>query len=534
LKNLLTYTFFALLLLGCTDTERDNPNDPRAVNYNGVVSSSPSVEIKNYCVYAETQQCYFGLYSECPGVGGRLADFCPYGSSSSVGGYSSSFGVGGSSSSQDGRSSSSSSSNNSNLATYIVTYNAGTDVAGVAVPVDQIKKHGITLTLSTGIPTRTGYTFIDWNTAPDGKGMSYASGANYQDNANVTLYAQWKVNTYTVTYSANSGSGTPTAQTKTHDVALTLSSTQPTRTGYIFAGWNTEAYGEGTAYASGASYTNNASVTLYAQWTAIYSVTYNANNGIGAPEAQTKKHDVALMLSMTVPTRTGYAFAGWNTVAGGGGTSYAAGASYTANASVTLYAQWNWIIVYGTPVTYEGETYQTVVIGTQTWFQRNLNYAATDSKCNYNQESYCNTYGRLYNWATAMNLQSGCNSTTCGSQIDAKHKGICPSGWHIPSHTDWDKLVHYVDDSTNGKSSSYGSSTAGFYLKSKNGWDDFHTGIDTFGFSALPGDEGQYGKWWSTTEYICIGSCMKYSSDFSYGYDEGVKYGLFYVRCLQD
>lgn len=71
-----------------------------------------------------------------------------------------------------------------------------------------------------------------------------------------------------------------------------------------------------------------------------YAVTYNANGGTGAPSAQEKRKGIDLTLSSTVPTRTGYTFAGWNTQADGNGTPYAAGANYSANADVTLYAQW--------------------------------------------------------------------------------------------------------------------------------------------------------------------------------------------------
>jgi len=72
----------AFLFMSCADGERDNPYDPGSENYEPWGSSS-SVSVKNYCVYAETRQCYFGLYSACPGVGGVLADECPYSSSSS-------------------------------------------------------------------------------------------------------------------------------------------------------------------------------------------------------------------------------------------------------------------------------------------------------------------------------------------------------------------------------------------------------------------------------------------------------------------
>lgn len=72
--------------------------------------------------------------------------------------------------------------------------------------------------------------------------------------------------TYTISYNANGGSGTMSSQTKTQNVALTLSSNTFTRSGYTFTGWNTSSTGSGTSYTSGASYTANASATLYAQW----------------------------------------------------------------------------------------------------------------------------------------------------------------------------------------------------------------------------------------------------------------------------
>ena len=72
---------------------------------------------------------------------------------------------------------------------------------------------------------------------------------------------------------------------------------------------------------------------------APFTVSYNANGGNGAPSAQEKRYDITLTLSSTVPTRTGYTFAGWATSADGA-VAYAAGATYSANADVTLYAQW--------------------------------------------------------------------------------------------------------------------------------------------------------------------------------------------------
>ena len=146
--------------------------------------------------------------------------------------------------------------------------------------------------------------------------------------------------TYTVSYNANGGSGAPTSQTKTYGVNLTLSSIKPTRSGYVFSGWNTNSSGTGTNYASGGTYSANAAVTLYAKWTAVYTVSYNANGGSGAPTSQTKTHGVNLTLSNTKPTRAGYVFNGWNTNSSGTGINYASGGTYSANAAVTLYAKW--------------------------------------------------------------------------------------------------------------------------------------------------------------------------------------------------
>ena len=206
-------------------------------------------------------------------------------------------------------------------------------------------------------------------------------------------------------------------------------------------------------------------------------------------------------------------------------------------------------INYGPSVTYQGYTYETVVIGEQTWFQRNLNYAVAGSKCYDNDGANCAIYGRLYDWETAMKLP-GCNSKICSSQIDAKHhQGICPDGWHIPSNADWDKLFRHVDG-TNGTESPYDSPTAGRYLKAASGWDDYQgksgNGENKYGFSALPGGGGNSdgsfsivgtnGSWWSASEYdsgYAITRYMGYYSEYVY-YGYGGKVTLFSVRCVQD
>ena len=200
---------------------------------------------------------------------------------------------------------------------------------------------------------------------------------------------------------------------------------------------------------------------------------------------------------------------------------------------------------YGS-VYYEGQTYKTVTIGTQTWMAENLNYApntGTFISCNTYD---CSTYGRLYDWSTAMSLPSSCNSSTCSNQVQSKHRGICPNGWHIPSNDDWDKLFRYVDNVSG--SGLYDSPTAGRYLKSTTGWNSGGNGTNQYGFSALPGgygysggsfgNVGDYGYWWSANEYD-DDSYYAYSRDMYYNYDRATWYSydksnLFSVRCLQD
>ena len=86
--------------------------------------------------------------------------------------------------------------------TYTVTYNAN---GGSDAPGSQSFTYGSTLKLSSTKPTRTGYTFVHWSTKNNDTGISYNPGDSYSSAASVTLYAIWKINTYTVTFNANGG-----------------------------------------------------------------------------------------------------------------------------------------------------------------------------------------------------------------------------------------------------------------------------------------------------------------------------------------
>lgn len=156
---------------------------------------------------------------------------------------------------------------------YTVSYNAN---GGSGAPANQTKIYGLDMTLSSTVPTRSGYTFKGWGTSSTSTTASYQPGGTYTSNSSRTLYAIWESNaptTYTVSYNANGGSGAPSAQTKTHGVTLTLSSTTPTRSGYTFKGWGTTSSSSSASYSAGGSYTANASITLYAVWSCNHSST---------------------------------------------------------------------------------------------------------------------------------------------------------------------------------------------------------------------------------------------------------------------
>ena len=158
-----------------------------------------------------------------------------------------------------------------------------------------------------------------------------------------------------VTYNANSAtSGTvPNEAIVPGGTALTASTNSGTlaRTNYTFSGWNTAANGSGTTYAVGSTtFIPTANTTLYAQWNT--TITYNANNATSgtAPTATTSKGDAANTTLATKGTlvRTNFNFSGWNTLANGTGSFYAAGATnYQSTGNITLYAQWT--ATTGTP-----------------------------------------------------------------------------------------------------------------------------------------------------------------------------------------
>lgn len=147
----------------------------------------------------------------------------------------------------------------------VITYNAN---GGTGAPGNQDKWYGEGLNISSIRPTRTGYTFSHWSCSGGG---NYSPGQAYTPDpgGTITMTAQWTEITYAVKYNANGGTGAPGAQTKRYTTNLTLSTTKPTRAGYVFKGWATSASGA-VMYQPGGTYSNNSAVTLYAIWEVAY------------------------------------------------------------------------------------------------------------------------------------------------------------------------------------------------------------------------------------------------------------------------
>jgi len=169
-----------------------------------------------------------------------------------------------------------------------------------------------------------------------------------------------------------------------------------------------------------------------------------------------------------------------------------------------------------------GQTYKTVsyedpLLGAKiTIMAENLNYKIAGSYAYDNNEQYRKNLGLLYTWRAAMKA--------------------CPSGWHLPSDSEWDLLVNRFG----------GASKAGAALKSTSGWKDGGSGTNSSGFNAMPAGScfdgrafccgGLYGVFWSSTEgdgSYAWDRLLLYSSSEVYR-DGGSKDDAYSCRCVRD
>jgi uncharacterized protein (TIGR02145 family) len=176
----------------------------------------------------------------------------------------------------------------------------------------------------------------------------------------------------------------------------------------------------------------------------------------------------------------------------------------------------------GTPtITYEGQVYNTILIGDQCWLKENLNVGTMiegiedmtnnsiiEKYCYDNDPANCEEYGGLYQWDEMMQYVN-----TEGAQ------GICPEGWHLPSDHEWKILEGTVDSQYPvgdpiWNNSSWRGFDAGSNLKSIYGWFDNGNGINLYGFNLLPGGYRDYnGNFYSIVSFSYFWSSTEYNND---------------------
>ena len=176
--------------------------------------------------------------------------------------------------------------------------------------------------------------------------------------------------------------------------------------------------------------------------------------------------------------------------------------------------------------TRDGQSYDIVQIGPQTWMAENLNYEIEGSACPEGDKRNCSKYGRLYTWAAAQK--------------------VCTEGWHLPDRADFEQLIA----SAAGTDLASGMAVAGEKLKSTSGWFKKGNGSDEFGFNALPAGYrlagnnatggkfdgiGGYAHLWSATEtadglayYLLLDFSSKAAKLSAFGKDEARS-----VRCVK-
>jgi uncharacterized repeat protein (TIGR02543 family) len=213
--------------------------------------------------------------------------------------------------------------------------------------VDSVTATGtLNVTLATaGSMARPGYTFNGWNTRADGTGTLYAAGlTTYTPAGNITLFAKWTGNPYTITFNGNSNTGGSTAaKSITGGTPAALTANGFTRTGYTFSGWSESSTATVSSYADGSTQTFTSNKTLYAIWKPdVYTITYNVNTGaLGAASKSSETYTVGTtgvtLATVGTMAKQGYRFTGWSATQAG---TTALTSPYVASTSITLYAIW--------------------------------------------------------------------------------------------------------------------------------------------------------------------------------------------------
>lgn len=306
-----------------------------------------------------------------------------------------------------------------------------------------------------------GYRFDGWYTAPNG-GNKY--DFNTPLTGNVTVYAHWVGNGYTVRFAGNgaTGGGTPD-QAFQYNIGQNLHRNGFTRDGYTFTGWkradNQQAYGDGQ-WVTNLTTQPNGIVTMVAQWSANEAhIRYNPNppagktaGGNGTPNWDGHTGDTPA-IGGNGWTIDGYTFAGWTTNADGGGTKYAPGASWTASGTLTLYAQW-------TPgeagLTYDGNG----ATGGKTDPQNGV----TDQKVNVRQNGFTRDGYTFVTWNTQADCKG--NAVKPNSEWTLRGSSTLYACWAGTAQT----LTYHGNGATGGNTAAQSGHTGDELTTNANGF----------------------------------------------------------------
>lgn len=306
-----------------------------------------------------------------------------------------------------------------------------------------------------------GYRFDGWYTAPNGGGR-YDFNTPFTDN--VTVYAHWIGNGYTVRFAGNGATGGNTPdQAFQYNIGQNLRRNGFTRDGYTFTGWkradNQQAYGDGQ-WVTNLTTQPDGIVTMVAQWSANEAhIRYNPNppagktaGGNGTPNWDGHTGDTPAIRGNGW-TIDGYTFAGWTTNADGGGTKYAPGASWTASGTLTLYAQW-------TPgeagLTYDGNG----ATGGKTDPQNGV----TDQKVNVRQNGFTRDGYTFVRWDTQADCRG--KAVNPGDKWTLQGSGTLYACWTGNMQT----LTYHGNGATGGNTAAQSGKTGDELTTNANGF----------------------------------------------------------------
>ena len=233
---------------------------------------------------------------------------------------------------------------NWNIETYRITYNLNGGTVNPSNPSEYTVEDTITL----NNPTKDGYTFEYWTGTILNENKKDVTISNQAEDLNFNAF--YSANNYEIVFDKNNGEGTMNNQNMVYDTPDYLTLNTYTRTGYTFAGWNTEANGNGTTYTDGQQVNNltttkDGQLTLYAQWTPnTYKIEFykNHNDAQGTMDDQTITYDIETKLDKNTFTREHYKFMGWS-LTPNGSVAYQDEEqvkNLLESGTLSLYAQW--------------------------------------------------------------------------------------------------------------------------------------------------------------------------------------------------